>query len=110
MAANATKSNLVTDLRALINKRSTKPVPFLGARIEINKLTLAECTEIQKLARDIDADNPEKGFELLMHVIRVGVPTAADFTEEDFQNFPMSDLNSLSDEVLKYAGMDPKAR
>jgi hypothetical protein len=108
--ADIKKPNVVTNLRELINRRQTKVVPFAGTRIEINKLTLAECTEIQKQAKDLTPENPEKGFELLQNVIRMGVPSAADFTDDDFQNFPMDDLNKLSDAVLAYAGMDPKAR
>ena len=104
------KSSLTTDLRALVNNRSTKVVTFMGARIEINKLTLAECTEIQKVAKDIDAENPDKAFDLLKHIIRVGVPAAMDFTDEDFESFPMDDLNKLSDNVLSYAGMDPNRK
>lgn len=110
MANPKAASNVVTNLRELINNRTTKLVPFLGKRIDINKLTLAECTEIQKMAREVDAEDPEKGFNLLRHVIRVGVPAASDFTDEDFENFPMDDLSKLSDEVLKYAGMDPKSK
>lgn len=112
MAGNAAPktNNVITNLRELINKRTTKTVNFMGAKIEVNKLTLAECTEIQRIARDVNVNDPEKGFELLRHVITVGVPAAADFSEEDFANFPMDDLNKLSDEVLKYAGMDPNAK
>jgi len=117
MVDNATKTapsnkgpQVITNLRELINKRTTKTVPFLGAKIEINKLTLAECQEIQRLASETNAEDPTKGFELLRHVITVGVPAAADFNEDDFANFPMDDLNKLSDEVLKYAGMDPKGK
>jgi len=110
MANTRSNDNVVNNLRELINVRTTKTVPFMGKKIVINKLTLAECTEIQRLARDTDADNPEAGFALLRHVVTVGVPAASDFSEEDFQQFPMDDLNKLSDEVLKYAGMDPNSK
>jgi len=110
VATKQTGPQVITNLRELINVRTTKTVPFLGQKIEINKLTLAECTEIQKLASEITPETPEKGFELLRHVITVGVPAASDFNEDDFNNFPMDDLNKLSDEVLKYAGMDPNSK
>ena len=108
--ATPTKSNLVTNLRELINKRQLKQVNFMGSKIEVNKLTLAECTEIQTFAQKVNAENPEAGLELIREIVRVGVPAASDFTDEDFSAFPMDDLTKLSDEVLKYAGMDPKAR
>ena len=103
----AKKKEPVSDLRQLINNRQTKTVNFMREKIVINRLTLAECTEIQRLARELETENPDKAFDLLKHVIRVGVPAADDFNDEDFENFPMADLNSLSDEVLRYAGMDP---
>lgn len=108
--ATAKTDNIVQDLRALINERQTKPVRFMGKQVLINKLTLAECQEIQRLAQNVTAEDPEKGFELLKHVIRVGVPAAGDFNDDDFANFPMDDLNKLSDEVMRYGGMDPKGK
>ena len=110
MAQTAPKSNIVTNLRELINKRQTRTVNFMGAKIEINKLTLAECTEVQAMAQKVSPENPEAGLDLIREIVRIGVPAAGDFTDEDFTNFPMDDLTKLSDEVLKYAGMDPKAR
>jgi hypothetical protein len=99
------KNDVVTDLRELAASRSTKRVKFLDRMIEVNKLTLAECMEIQKIARELTEDNPEKGFDLLKQTIKLGVPAAANFTDEDFEAFPMDDLNTLSNEVLKLAGM-----
>jgi len=66
--------------------------------------------EIQKSAMEVKEDNPQAGFELLKKVILLGVPAAADFEDVDFENFPMDDLNRLSNDVLKYAGMDPNAK
>ena len=102
---NDERNAVVTDLRELSASRSSKKVRFLDRMIEVNKLTLAECMEIQKTARDLNEENPEKGFDLLKQTIRLGVPAAADFTDDDFEKFPMDDLNTLSSEVLKLAGM-----
>jgi len=100
----------VTDLRALISDRQSKTVNFMTKKLRINKLTLTECTDVQKQAQTIDAEDPSKAFDLLKHIVRIGVPMAADFTDDDFGHFPMDDLNKLSDEVLKYAGMDPNRK
>jgi len=106
----AAKAEPITDLRSLINQRQSKNVKFMNNLVQINKLTLAECTEIQKVAKEIDVENPDKAFDLLKHILRVGVPAATDFQDDEFESFPMEDLNSLSDEVLKYAGMDPNRK
>lgn len=107
MPPSKNNSNLITDLRSLTSQRVVKQVNFMGKKIEVNKLTLAECMEVQKLAKNVNEDNPEAGFGLLREVIRMGVPAAADFTDEDFESFPMEELNNLSNDVLKYAGMTP---
>jgi len=100
----------VQDLRALISIRQSKTVNFMGEKLRINKLTLTECTDVQTEAQKIDAERPEQAFELLKKIVRTGVPIAKDFTDDDFGMFPMDDLNKLSDEVLKYGGMDPNRK
>jgi len=100
----------VTDLRSLVAERQSKLIPFMKKQLRINKLTLTECTDIQAEASKIDAENPQQSFELLKRIVRTGVPIAAEFTDDDFGVFPMDDLNKLSDEVLKYGGMDPNRK
>lgn len=98
---------VVTDLRTLSSERIVKRIKFMNHHVEIIKLTLSEATEIQKAARALDPKNDGEAFDILKLIIKMGVPAAADFEDVDFDNFPMDDLNKLSEEVLKYAGMDP---
>jgi hypothetical protein len=102
-----TDTNIVTDLKELSRSKSIRTVNFLGKKVEVRKLTLAECMDIQRMAKDTDENNPDQGFQLIRHTIKLGVPAAADFDDSDFEDFPFDDLNNLSTEVLKMAGMQP---
>jgi hypothetical protein len=105
MANPKPDTNLITNLKDMIGVNSTKRVKFMDKMIEVKKLTLAECMEIQTTAKGITEDTPEKGFDLLKQTIRMGVPAAAEFSDDDFSQFAMDDLQNLSNEVLRYAGM-----
>lgn len=105
-----TKNTVVTDLMTLVEHRITKNIPFMNAKIEIIKLTLAETMEIQKMAQDAAGEDPDMAFKMIRDIIRMGAPAAKDFEDEQFNNFPMEDLNKLADEILKYGGMDPNKK
>jgi hypothetical protein len=78
---------------------------FLGKNVKIKRLSLSQVRDIQSKAKQVNEDNPEAGFELIKETIRMGVPIAAELTDEQFEEFPLEDLNNLSNEVLRKAGM-----
>jgi hypothetical protein len=78
---------------------------FMGKNVKIRRLSLAQVRDIQAKARNVNEDNPEAGFELIKETIRMGVPIAVDISDEQFEEFPLEDLNNLSNEVLRKAGM-----
>lgn len=91
-------------IKALIGKRMTKLVKFLGADVIITKLSVAQVMEIQSKAKNLDTD-PEGGFELLKSVIKMSVDGADDISDDDFKSFPMEELSKLSTEIMKYSGI-----
>jgi hypothetical protein len=99
------KNAVVTDLKELSRANNTRKIKFLGRNIEIKKLTLSECQEIQRKSMDTDENNQDQGFELIKMTIALGVPAAAEFSDDDFAEFPMDDLTKLAEEVMKLAGM-----
>lgn len=103
------KEEETKSLRDLLETRQTKRVKCMGQYVVINKLTLAECTQIQEEAKQVKDGDEESGIELLRFIVKIGCPDASDFTNEDFDKFPMEDLNELSNQILKHAGMDPNS-
>lgn len=94
-------------LRALLNRRAKKKTKFMDTEIEIYKLTIAEVVEIQELAKTVTESS--NGLELLKKVIRLGAEGAADLTDEDFDTMPIDDLSKLSNEIMKYSGLNAPA-
>jgi hypothetical protein len=100
----------MSDLRELISKGVTRDVTFMGSKVTIKKLTAAQVFEIQALVKENkDSEmNELDGFNLIVEIIKMSVTAAKDMTVEDFKEFPMDELNSLSGEIMKFSGMSPE--
>jgi hypothetical protein len=92
-------------LKNLIGKRLSKTVKFMNEDVKITKLSVAEVLEIQEAAKSLDPNDP--GFSILQKVVSLAVEGAGDLTEDDFRAFPMDELTKLSNEVMKFSGMNP---
>jgi hypothetical protein len=97
-----------TGIRALVGRKMTKPVKFMGADVNISKLSVAQVLEIQNRAKGIEADDNE-GFNVLKTVIRASVEGASDLTDQDFENFPLDELSKLSNDIMKFSGIGSDA-
>jgi len=91
-------------IKALVGKKMTKKLKFMGEDIEIAKLSVAEVMEIQEKAKGMK-ENEAEGFNVLKAVIRAAVADAADLSDTDFETFPMDELSKLSDEIMKFSGL-----
>ena len=119
-------------LRALLNKRQEKEIDFMGGKVKIFKLTIAQVEQIQtesealgKLGKawadyyKVLETNPEAvkpamtakdaNKKLMMTVLTLGLEGAADLTPEDFQGAPMDDLNEIAEDIMAFSGMSEKA-
>lgn len=94
----------VVGLRGLIGKRVNKTISFMGSELEINKLTVGQVTRIQGMAKEAEKDE-SKSLDILKEVIRIAVVGAADFTDEEFSEFPIGELTTLSNEIMTFSGL-----
>jgi len=95
---------MAAGIQGLIGKRMSKTVKFMGEDVKIVKLSVAEVLEIQQQAKAIETDET-KGFDVLKTVIRKSVENASELADEDFDGFPMDELNKLSNEIMKFSGI-----
>jgi len=94
----------MSQFKALVSKRMTKPVTFMGEEVEIGKLSVRTVMAIQAEARKAKED--ENGMTMLRMVIKSSVPDAEELTDDDFESFPMDELGALSNEILKFSGIN----
>jgi hypothetical protein len=76
----------------------------MGSELEINKLTVGQVTRIQGMAKEAEKDE-SKSLDILKEVIRIAVVGAADFTDEEFSEFPIGELTTLSNEIMSFSGL-----
>jgi hypothetical protein len=91
-------------IKALVGRKMTKSVKFMGEDVKISKLSVLEVMEIQDRAKAIEKDETE-GFNILKTVIRASVENAKDLSDQDFDNFPLDELSKLSNEIMKFSGI-----
>ena len=92
-----------TGMKGLVGRKMTKPVKFMNEEVKMNKLTVAQVIEIQEAAKT-QAEG-ENGFELLKKVIRMSIVGADELTDQDFDAFPMDELSTLSEAIMKFSGI-----
>lgn len=93
-----------TGIKALVGRKMTKNVKFMGEDVKISKLSVAEVMDIQTKAKELET-NDAAGLEVLKVVITAAVEGAKDLSDDDFANFPMDELSKLSAEIMKYSGI-----
>lgn len=92
-------------IMALVDKRMEKTVKFLGANVKIFKLSLEEVEDIQTTAKE-QAENAE-GLDVLKKIIRLGVEYGDKIMDEHFRKWPIDELSNLSQEIMKFSGIQP---
>jgi len=98
-----------SSMKSLVGRKMTKKYEFMGEKVTISKLSVAEVMDIQEKARALSeetADQDDSGIALLMTVIQSAVEGADELTKEDFESFPMDELSKLSQEIMVYSGID----
>jgi hypothetical protein len=91
-------------IMALVGKKSTKEVTFLGEKIKIAKLSVAQINEIQEAAKDIET-NQDKGYDVLKLVIRQSAEGGSGLEDKHFDDFPMDELSKLSSQIMEFSGI-----
>ena len=93
-------------MKHLVGKEITTKVPFMGDEVEVRKLTVGQILELQKLIDKSAKDKSDTAqLKLLRDVVRLAVVGADELSDEDFDTFPIAELNSLSEAVLNTSGL-----
>ena len=93
-----------TGIKALVGRKMSKNVKFMGEDVKVSKLSVAEVMDIQTKAKELET-NDAAGLEVLKVVITAAVEGANELSDEDFANFPMDELSKLSAEIMKFSGI-----
>jgi hypothetical protein len=107
-----TSTEAAKGLKGLVGQRVTRDAKFMGTNVKISKLNLDEVMQIQRLAKEMEANkdnaSDDAGMDLLKMVIRQSAEGATDLSDEDFATFPMDELSKLADDIMKFSGMGTK--
>jgi hypothetical protein len=91
-------------IKGLVGRKMTKKVKFMNEDIVISKLSVSQVMEIQAQAKAAGEDEKE-GFGILRTVLRSAVEGADVLTDEEFEMFPMDELSTLSNAIMKFSGV-----
>ncbi len=95
----------------MVGKRSSRDADFIGSKVTIYKLSVAEVKRIQKIALEQDQLPEDERDELAVVsvVISSSVEGGADLKREDFEAWPMDEIRKLSTAIMKFSGFDTSA-
>ena len=78
--------------------------------VEIQKLSIAEVFEVQKLVTKMSKSKDDSAqLTLIQDLIRMAVIGAKEISDEDFKTFPIGELSTLSEEIMKFSGLTDAA-
>ena len=93
-------------MKNLVGKRITKTELFMGEEVTISKLTVDQVTQVRDVYTKVsETEGDDQGFEVLRLIIRASVEGAQELTDEDFNQFPISELSSLSKAIMTFSGL-----
>jgi|SRR5210317_240706 len=93
-------------MKHLVGKNITKKFDFMGDKVEVKKLSVAQVLKVQDLVKSSQKSKSESAqIDLLKEVIRLAVVGADELTDDDFENFPLGELNTLSESIMSYSGL-----
>jgi hypothetical protein len=93
-------------MKHLVGKVITRKAEFMGEEVDIRKLSVKEVTKIQELVKKLSKSKVESyQLKLLTEVIKLAVVDAEEITDEEFYQFPLDELNKLSNSILSYSGL-----
>ena len=93
-------------MKHLVGKTITEKVPFMGDKVEVKKLTVGEILNLQEVITKVgDSEDAKAQIGLLRDIIKVAVIGADELSDEDFDTFPIEELNKLSNKVMELSGL-----
>ena len=93
-------------MKHLVGKSLTERVTFMGDEVEVRKLTVGQVMDLQSVIKAAAEDSSEDSqLKLLRDVLKIAVVGAEELTNEDFDTFPLQELISLSEDVMRISGL-----
>lgn len=89
-------------MKHLVGKKMTSSVNFMGEKVTIKKLSVAEIMQIQEANKKVKEGDEVSTLRL---IIRSAVEGAETLTDDELTSFPLDELSSLSAEIVKFSGM-----
>lgn len=107
------ENKMANGLKQFVGQRLSKKVKFMGGEVEISKLTIEAVQEIQEMAKALkqegEGEGKGEGFDMLRKVIELSVSDCGDLSDQEFRAFPVEELTKLSNEIMKFSGLDTNA-
>jgi hypothetical protein len=92
-----------------VGTKVTKKTKFMGQDLDICKLTITQVMRIQAQAKVLEENASEtENLKLLSIVVQEGAKELSELTAEQLYEFPMDELTTLSNEIMKYSGLGNK--
>lgn len=93
-------------MKHLVGKIITKDFEFMDDKVSVRKLSVSEVLKVQDLVKKASKKTDEASqLNLLKDVIRLAVVGADELSDEDFDTFPIGELNKLSNDILSFSGL-----
>ena len=93
-------------MKHLVGKKLTQKAPFMGDEVEVRMLSVGEIFGLQKaINKAAESEDPKSQVALLREIIKVAVVDAAELTNEEFDGFPIGELNELSEAIMSISGL-----
>jgi hypothetical protein len=87
-------------MKEFVGRKMTKKLPFMDGEVEVKVLTVADAKEIEAKTKKAKEDDPKAQLDLLRFVIRKAVIGAEDLTDDEIDDFPVTELTKLSEGIM----------
>jgi len=93
-------------MKHLVGKVLTKKVSFMGEEVEVKQMTVGEILQMQKLIAAAGKSKAEDAqIGLIRDIVRLTVIGAEELTNEEFNSFPIGELNTLTESIMEVSGL-----
>ena len=89
-------------MKHLVGKSMTKEVEFMGDKVTIKKLAVAEIMKIQEQSKKVKEGDE---VSILRTMIRLACEEAKELKDAEIDSFPLDELSKLGAEIVEYSGM-----
>ena len=93
-------------MKKLVGKVITKEFPFMGEKVKVKRLSVADVTKIQEVVKKYEKSKDDSDqIKMINEIVRMSVIDAEELSDEDFMTFPLAELTELVNNIMEYAGL-----